>query len=83
MYGFGAADGFVVELASLLPQFDAGATLRVSRPADKGIIVLGINKVDGSFHGAPGPEDTLDIGDVAVIYGLESDLTKLHGKRTS
>lgn len=61
----------------------AGLTLRESRPADRGIIVLGINKKDGSFRGAPGPEDTLEIGDVVVFYGLDEDLKKVHARATS
>lgn len=56
----------------------AGHKLKQSRPADLGIIILGISKPDGTFKGAPGPEDTLEIGDVAVVYGSEKDLRLMH-----
>ena len=61
----------------------AGCTLKQSRPADRGIIVLGISKPDGSFVGAPGPEDTIEAGDITVLYGREDDLSKIHAHPVS
>lgn len=61
----------------------AGRTFKQSRPADMGIIILGINKTDGTFKGTPGPEDSLEVGDVAVVYGREHDLRKLRAHPVS
>jgi hypothetical protein len=55
----------------------AGKTLAESRPADMGVIILTIQRDDGSFTGAPGPRDTINIGDVVTVYGHESDLCKM------
>ncbi|MCB1099249.1 MAG: TrkA C-terminal domain-containing protein [Verrucomicrobiae bacterium] len=59
----------------------AGLTLRQSRPADMGIIVLGINKADGSFKGAPGPEDLIEVGDVTVMYGRDKDVEQIRARQ--
>lgn len=47
----------------------ANKSLRQSRPSDLGVIVLGIEKPDNSFTGAPGPGDIITPGDVATVYG--------------
>ena len=58
----------------------AGFKLKESRPADSGVVVLGITKKDGSFKGAPGPEDVVNVGDVLVFYGRDDDLSKIHAR---
>ena len=55
----------------------AGKLLSETRPADKGIIVLGITGKDGIFRGVPGPEDRVDAGDVITVYGNEEAIKKL------
>jgi hypothetical protein len=55
----------------------AGKTLAESRPADMGIVILSIQRSDGSFTGAPGAKDTVQAGDVITAYGHERDLSKL------
>ena len=76
--------GFAVSEMEIEPECKlAGLTLKESRPADRGIIVLGINKSDGSFKGAPGPEESVEVGDVVVFYGRDVDLAKIHARRTS
>lgn len=55
----------------------AGRPLRESRPADGGIIVLGSVKESGEFHGAPGPEDVIEIGDVITVYGEDAAIKRL------
>ncbi|NOX99581.1 MAG: potassium transporter TrkA [Verrucomicrobia bacterium] len=55
----------------------AGATLAKTRPADQGIIVLGITSKDGFFHGVPGPSDRVEVGDVITVYGKEGAIRKL------
>jgi hypothetical protein len=52
----------------------ANKTLRESRPADRGIIVLGITHEGAPFLGAPGPEEKILIGDVITVYGREDDI---------
>ncbi len=55
----------------------ANRPLKGSRPADLGVIVLGINRTDGEFIGAPGPDDMIMIGDVITVYGLDEDIKKI------
>jgi len=49
----------------------AGRELRESRPADHGVIILGIYHRDGSFKGAPHARDRIEPGDVITLYGEE------------
>lgn len=52
----------------------ANKSLRESRPADRGIIVLGITHREESFLGAPGPDEKILVGDVITVYGREEDI---------
>ena len=54
----------------------AGKTLAESRPADLGVVILSIQREDGSFTGAPGPNDIVRGTDVITAYGHEDDLRK-------
>ena len=56
----------------------AGADLGDSRPADKGIIVLGITKPSGEFIGVPSRHETIQVGDTLLIYGSESAIQSVH-----
>jgi hypothetical protein len=55
----------------------AGHSLAETRPADKGIIVLGITGKDGVFHGVPGPKDRVEAGDVITVYGNEEAIKEV------
>ena len=55
----------------------AEKTLAESRPADMGVVILSIQRDDGTFTGAPGPRDMVKGGDVITAYGHERDLCKL------
>jgi len=55
----------------------AGQSLAATRPADRGIIVLGITGKDGTFHGVPGPSDRVEVGDVITVYGDEKAIKEL------
>lgn len=55
----------------------ANQPLKMSRPADRGVIVLGINRKSGEFIGAPGPNDRIGIGDVITVYGLDEDIRRI------
>tara|TARA_R110000850_G_scaffold5310_1_gene22227 strand:- start:277 stop:963 length:687 start_codon:yes stop_codon:yes gene_type:complete len=63
-------DGYCVSEVELLEDNPyADKSLKETRPADGGLIVLGIEKSDGSYIGAPGPDDMLNVGDVVTVYG--------------
>jgi hypothetical protein len=54
-----------------------GKKLRESRPWDLGVIVLAIRRNDELLPGIPGPGDTIEPGDVVVLYGQEQDAKRL------
>lgn len=54
-----------------------GKMLRESRPWDVGVIVLAIRRGDNLLPGIPGPTDTIQAGDVLVLYGQENDAKRL------
>jgi K+/H+ antiporter YhaU regulatory subunit KhtT len=62
-----------------------GRTLSETRLRDEGIMVLGINRLDGSFLGAPQGSTRVLEGDSLIIYGrataLENLDTRRRGKR--
>ena len=67
--GFCISEVEVLEECRLANRF-----LKESRPADEGIIVLGISRNDGTFIGAPGPNDKIRVGDVITVYGRDTDI---------
>ena len=52
----------------------AGLLLGESRPADAGIIVLGITRANGGYVGVPKRHERLEVGDVLIVYGSEDAL---------
>ena len=46
-----------------------GKALKETRPADYGVIILGIERKGGSYEGAPDKDSVLYAGDVALLYG--------------
>lgn len=54
-----------------------GKMLRESRPWDAGVIVLAIRRNDELLPGIPGPTQTIQSGDVLVLYGQEKDALRL------
>jgi hypothetical protein len=72
-----AKDGFCIsEIDMLLGNPLVGKRLGESRPADRGIIILGILK-GTEFQGAPGPNHRVELGDIVTVYGQEEAVTKL------
>jgi hypothetical protein len=68
-------DGFCVfdgEIGATHPWI--GKTLGEARPADEGLIVLGIYREDGSFIGAPKKETFIEAEDVLMVYGKNEDI---------
>ncbi len=58
-----------------------GKQLYEVRPADDGIIVLGIYRDDGEFVGAPKKGSLIKKGDVLMVYGSQEDIRKSFGKK--
>ena len=58
----------------------ADRVLGDSRPADRGIIVLGITKKGGHFIGAPNRHEHVEPGDILLIYGNEEAIQELHAR---
>jgi hypothetical protein len=52
-------------------------SLRNLRPADEGVVVLGITRQDGSYTSPPDPDVLLLPGDVLTVYGTQDRLTEL------
>ncbi len=68
--------GFCVSEVKVLPGCRlADKTLQESRPADDGIVVLGIQKGGGDYIGAPGPLDQIETGDVIMVYGKDEAIS--------
>ncbi len=53
-----------------------GKKLYQVRPADVGVIVLGIYRDNGDFVGAPQKDTVIAKGDVLMVYGRDEDVTK-------
>jgi hypothetical protein len=51
-----------------------GKTLGEARPADQGLIVLGIYRTDGAFIGAPKKDTVIRFDDVLMVYGRDEDV---------
>lgn len=72
-----AKAGFCVSELEVLPESAlVGSELGESRPADQGVIVLGITKDDGRFVGAPQRHERVDAGDVLLVYGQDGALRR-------
>lgn len=55
----------------------AGRMLFQSRPADRGILVLGIYRDGDRFEGAPNKDARIEAGDVIMVYGSEEAVARL------
>ncbi|MCH1509892.1 MAG: TrkA C-terminal domain-containing protein [Akkermansiaceae bacterium] len=73
-------DGFCVydgEIADDHPWI--GRCLSELRPADLGVIVLGIYRSNGDFVGAPQKETVIEKKDVLMVYGRDDDVREALG----
>jgi hypothetical protein len=43
-------------------------------PHEKGVVLLGIERPDGTYLGAPDPDTTIQAGDTLTVYGREETL---------
>jgi TrkA-C domain len=48
---------------------------------DEGVLVLGIERADGGYEGAPHGDDRVDAGDVLVLYGRRARIAEIDERR--
>ncbi len=60
----------------------AGNTLQRLGLAHEGVLVLGIEKPNGDYVGAPRGHTRLDVGDCLILYGSQDSLLDLDERRT-
>tara|TARA_R110002096_G_scaffold31754_1_gene92808 strand:+ start:2258 stop:2998 length:741 start_codon:yes stop_codon:yes gene_type:complete len=71
-------DGYCVSEIELLEDNPVtGKSIGETRPADSGVIILGIEKENGTYLGAPGPQDRMETGDVMMVYGKEESVHEI------
>lgn len=56
-----------------------GQTLAQGKLGQRGIVVLGIERADGSYVGAPNGQTHIEQGDMLMAYGQEDNLSALAG----
>ena len=76
-----AQDYVISELHVRADDWLAGHTLEQLRLASEGVLVLGIEKQDGSYLGAPRGYTRLDAGDSLILYGQQKSLLDLDNRR--
>lgn len=58
----------------------AGQTLASSELTAEGALVLGVERADGGYLGAPMGSTTIEPGDIVLVYGDGQCLSQLHGR---
>jgi hypothetical protein len=58
----------------------SGKLIRDTGLRKEGIIVLGINRLDGTYIGAPQPDSQLEVNDSILAYGRARDLKDLEAR---
>lgn len=53
-----------------------GRRLQESRPADKGVLILGIERASGAWIGAPDKDTRIETGDKLIVYGRDDALER-------
>ncbi len=76
-----SGDYLVHELQVREDDWTCGRTLSELSLRDEGVIVLGINRTDGSYVGAPGGQTCIEAGDVLIVYGREEAVCGLDLRR--
>jgi len=70
--------GYVVSEIEVLPDtWLAVRELRVSRPWDRGVIILSVKRNGEMVPGLPGPTDVILSGDILTAYGKEKSLQSM------
>ncbi len=70
----------VTDLAVEEGDWLAGRPLEQLRLRDEGVMVLGINRLDGSFVGAPRGSSMIMVGDSIILYGKLGMLERLDAR---
>ena len=71
----------IAELRVAAEDWIAGKELREARLREEGLLVLGIERPDGSYLGAPLPSTEIRADDLLLIYGRASALKALDERR--
>lgn len=58
----------------------AGRTLAECQLTREGVLVLGIERPDGAYVGAPGAESRIEAGDCLIVYGRQETLVDLDNR---
>lgn len=77
-----AGDYGVAELLVQKEDWLCEKTLAESKLADEGVLVLGVERLDGTYLGAPRGETILLTGDTIVVYGPQETIGELDRRRT-
>jgi hypothetical protein len=76
-----SGDYAVVELEVRGDDWLCGRQLAALNLTDEGVLVLGIEKADGTYLGAPRGKTQLAEGDTAILYGPQETLSGLDRRR--
>lgn len=74
-------DYVVNELQVEAESWVAGRDLGSLSLRDEGIVVLGIERVDGDYLGVPTSDSRIEVGDVLVLYSRSEAIAKLDQRR--
>ncbi len=75
--------GYCVSEVEILPGNSlAGKSLKESRPAERGLVLLGITDREGRYRGTPTAIDVIQAGDVVTVYGQEDEIHALSQEGT-
>lgn len=76
------ADGYSVSEMLIEPKhWLAGCILKDIRLSDEGILILGIRRNKTKFMGIPRANDTIESGDVLIVYGKLENIKALDRRR--
>lgn len=76
-----ARDFVVLEMQVHEDDWLAGRSLAELQLANEGVLVLGIERSDGSYQGAPRGRSRVEAGDCLILYGLQETLLDLDERR--
>jgi len=76
-----AHDYVVSELSVGEDDWLAGRSLAELQLASEGVLVLGIERADGHYVGAPRGQTTVQAGDSLILYSRQETLVDLHARR--
>lgn len=54
----------------------AGKRLQESRPADRGVLILGVERAGGEWVGGPNKDTVVEAGDKLIVYGRDETLAR-------